>query len=532
MLTTGKDEWGVKFPLSFKSFGDYKPPGTAYLTIPSIAIFGLNEFAIRFPAAFFGSLTILLIYFLTKEVFLFTRVRPLQGRGSDPNEIIALLAAALLAISPWHLHFSRMSMLVGMENFFLTLGVLAFLKFVKHPRWLFVSVASFSAAIYTYYGSRVTVPLLLTGLAIIFYRQLWVHRRHVILAAILGIILLSPLLWAIIKDPFTLTGRAKYMSVFYNDSVRSQLWETHTLDGNNFSTALSRFFHNKPYFYFRDIARRYLSHFSFSFWVTQGDYQPPFQIPHHGQFYLIDLVFVFIGLYYAVKSKSKPVVALLMFLFVSPVTSSLTFITPAANRSFNLVIGWTILTAFGMISFLQRLKPKFRFPVMLVFCILYLISFIYFAYQYIVIAPQVLPHQFYYGTRQLVQKLSQYESKYDQVVVSGSGAPLYIYLLFYNQYSPQVYWQTRQVNPVIDNLGWLHIDSFGKYVIPRYFDWHNQAKSAKVLYIGYQEEIPDDWSSATTIDGQEGQWQVVIDTKVLYPNGQVAYKIAHLELSH
>src|SRR3989338_6436258 len=94
ILTTGRDEWGKFLPLTIQSFGDYKPPMTAYLTIPSIAVFGLNEFAVRFPSALIGILSILLIYLLTKEIF--------------KSRSIALLVAALLAISPWHIHFSRM----------------------------------------------------------------------------------------------------------------------------------------------------------------------------------------------------------------------------------------------------------------------------------------------------------------------------------------------------------------------------------------------------------------------------------------
>src|SRR5207253_1198042 len=86
ILKTGKDEYGKPFPLTFKSLGDYKPPFYIYLVAPSIAIFGLNEFAVRFPSAFFGTLTIpalfLLIQFLTK------------------NKFLAFLGAFLLTISP------------------------------------------------------------------------------------------------------------------------------------------------------------------------------------------------------------------------------------------------------------------------------------------------------------------------------------------------------------------------------------------------------------------------------------------------
>src|SRR5581483_5962797 len=44
ILQTGKDEYGISHPLYFKSFGDYKLPVYIYSVVPSIKLFGLNEF--------------------------------------------------------------------------------------------------------------------------------------------------------------------------------------------------------------------------------------------------------------------------------------------------------------------------------------------------------------------------------------------------------------------------------------------------------------------------------------------------------
>src|SRR3989344_6433819 len=55
ILQTGKDEWGTPwwqlFFTNMRSFGDYKLPLYTFLTIPSIKIFGLSEFATRLPNA-------------------------------------------------------------------------------------------------------------------------------------------------------------------------------------------------------------------------------------------------------------------------------------------------------------------------------------------------------------------------------------------------------------------------------------------------------------------------------------------------
>jgi len=157
LLLTGSDEFGERWPLSLKSFGDYKPPMSSWISIPSIWLFGLNEFAIRFPTALLGSLTILTIYFLTTEFVKQIYVKP-YSKGII---FVPFIAALLLTISPWHNLFSRTSQLVGLEVFFTSTGVLFLLKGLKNKLYLYLSTLLFSGAIYTYYGARVTIFLLL-----------------------------------------------------------------------------------------------------------------------------------------------------------------------------------------------------------------------------------------------------------------------------------------------------------------------------------------------------------------------------------
>ena len=69
ILKTAKDEYGNFLPVTIRAFGDYNPALSVYLLVPSIAAFGLNEFAVRFPSAILGTLTVLLTYFLIKKLF-------------------------------------------------------------------------------------------------------------------------------------------------------------------------------------------------------------------------------------------------------------------------------------------------------------------------------------------------------------------------------------------------------------------------------------------------------------------------------
>lgn len=93
LIQTGMDEHGHSWPVHFQSFNDYKPGLYFYLVLPFVKFIGLNEWAVRIPNAIFGVATVLLIYFLVKELF--------------ESEKTAIIAALFLAVSPWHLHFSR-----------------------------------------------------------------------------------------------------------------------------------------------------------------------------------------------------------------------------------------------------------------------------------------------------------------------------------------------------------------------------------------------------------------------------------------
>src|SRR3989339_950991 len=89
LLQTGRDEFGHSWPLSIQSFNDYKPPVYTYLLIPVLKVFGNTDFAVRFPSALAGTLTVLVTYFLAKELLA-------MGRVGDKLKI-PLLATFLVA---------------------------------------------------------------------------------------------------------------------------------------------------------------------------------------------------------------------------------------------------------------------------------------------------------------------------------------------------------------------------------------------------------------------------------------------------
>jgi 4-amino-4-deoxy-L-arabinose transferase-like glycosyltransferase len=158
ILHTGKDQWGKFLPLTLRSFGDFKLPVYTYLTIPSIAIFGLNEFSVRLPSALCGTLAIFFTYLMVAEV--------------TKRKSLALWSSILLAFSPWHILLSRGAFEANLTSFFLTLAVWLFYRGLEKQKILIPSAVFFGINMFTYHSARVFTPLLLLFLIFVNYKSL------------------------------------------------------------------------------------------------------------------------------------------------------------------------------------------------------------------------------------------------------------------------------------------------------------------------------------------------------------------------
>ncbi|MBI2620889.1 glycosyltransferase family 39 protein [candidate division WWE3 bacterium] len=106
-----------------------KPPVYMWLAALSMSVFGVNEWAARMPSAFFGFLTILLVYFFGKRLF---------GR------IAGFVSAFSLLTTFQYLYYARMAMLDVTMTFFLTLCLYLYLEAQKKPGyryWVFSGIA-------------------------------------------------------------------------------------------------------------------------------------------------------------------------------------------------------------------------------------------------------------------------------------------------------------------------------------------------------------------------------------------------------
>jgi 4-amino-4-deoxy-L-arabinose transferase-like glycosyltransferase len=203
VLTTRRDEWLKKLPISFRSFGDFKAPLAIYLNGFFTFAFGLNIFAVRLPFAIAGVATVLGMILLVKNLLEKTQYK-------KDASVLGLVAGVLMTFSPWHLQFSRTAFESGLALCFLVWGTFLFSLFLdrleKDPqgkeKWgsnkehflAITSVILLVASLYTYHSAKIVTPLLILLLVVSQWKKIWNRLVVFIPAALTGIILMVPMI--------------------------------------------------------------------------------------------------------------------------------------------------------------------------------------------------------------------------------------------------------------------------------------------------------------------------------------------------
>jgi 4-amino-4-deoxy-L-arabinose transferase-like glycosyltransferase len=129
------------------SFG--REPLFTWLVAGSVGIWGATPFATRFPSLVVGIATLIALYLAAREIW---------------GERVAVLSTAVLAITLWHVLFSRVSFRAVLIPLFASLSVWQAARAVKSRRWVpwAVSGAMAGTLLYTYIAARAAViPALL-----------------------------------------------------------------------------------------------------------------------------------------------------------------------------------------------------------------------------------------------------------------------------------------------------------------------------------------------------------------------------------
>ncbi len=445
LLKTGKDEWGLRLPLtSFRAFADYRAPLQTYLIIPTVALFGLNEFAVRFPSAIFGTLAIFAIYLFTNKLFPSMSFRAKRS-GVEESLNIGHLAAFFLAISPWHLQFSRTALEANFTSFLFPFGLYLLLVGMEKPKILFYSALVFGLDLYSYLAAKLFIPLFLIGF-------IWLNRKELakIPKNFLVISLATFLLFAVplYFDAAFGPGNTRGKDLIISNLSKEQLEEIAKIQYlsplNKISPRLSRLFTNKLTFILDKFSENYISYLTPSFWFTEGGRETTYSvIPGRGLLYFWMIIPVAMGILSPLTRK-KELRLILLWLLLGIIPAALTKEGYRPNRVASLLTLWEMVAAVGAVSFLSRLAPARRRIVLLISTLVISVFSASYFYDYVYASTTKSPDALVFGYRDLVVKIQSRQAGFENVVVDR-GSQSQVFFAFYEKIDPSYYQTFSQV---------------------------------------------------------------------------------------
>lgn len=493
LLQTGRDEYGTWLPTSIRSFGDYKPPVYAYLTVPSVALFGLSVFAVRLPSAIMGILAVIGTYVLASVIVAAVKKKNLPGYADDfwalYGQYVPLFAMALLAVSPWHLQFSRIAFEANSGVTLHIWAITLFLLGLQKKWYLPLSAACFSVGMYAYHSERVFLPLMALFLIGIYRSELFSKNtiKYTIASALLGILLLIPLVISLtdsstvarLKGTSSFTDQGKTL----NRSIMKL--QDDLVNGNK----LGVFFDNRRFVWVKTFISGYISHFSLQWLFLAGD-NPRHHAPSTGLLYLWELPFLLLGLYVLFRHlDTKSAVLIVVWILASPVAASVTTGLPHGVRTLTFLPTLQLCTALGLLYFIFLMKQHSVLLQRIGFAALFIsicYGFLYYHTMYYVHMDAEVSEDWQYGYKEVVKYTEAHKSAYKKVVVSTSLDQSYIFFLFYTAYNPKDY--LARGGTAGQYGGEVRV-AFDAYEF-RPIDWENEVRNGTVLYVGGPSDIP------------------------------------------
>jgi 4-amino-4-deoxy-L-arabinose transferase-like glycosyltransferase len=514
LLLTGHDEYGYPWPISIRSFGDFKPPGYTYLDILPIAIFGLTEFAVRLPSAIFGSLTLISAYFLTKEFFKKNREdEPLDQANTFDTDTLALLAMFVYAIAPWPLQFSRAAFEGNIAVFFVTTGMVFLLRWLRTQKNINLILAALvlATSLYIYHAARLVVPVMLLGVALRYRQTLLKNMKVTAPATIIALLILAPLAYSFTRGSDA--ARFSSVSIFKPTIDMLQTVQFQQADEESGHSLLA-LLHNRRIEYAKQFISGYLDHYNIMYMFLIGDVVGRHHAPGVGLFYLVELIFIAVGIFTLIKLKFNAKFIFIWWALIGPLPAAISTGTPHAIRSIlllpipHITIALGIYTTYRLIpTRLANIKSATIDPILLkaalitIFTLMYTASFTYYLIHYYVHQPVEYANEWQYGYKQMVDEVEKVEQNYDHIIITSLYDQPYIYFLFYKskRYDPRVF-----INNGQRDRGWNNYEF-------RKIKWEEDRHLPNTLLVGGPDEVPT---------GEPGQIATIT-----YPNGKDVFRL-------
>lgn len=492
ILKTDRDEWGQFLPLNPRGFGDFKPPLYTYLTIPSVALFGLTIEAVRIPAASVGVLTVVVVFFLAYELF--------------KSYQVAFWSMLLTSISPWHIQVSRTAWEGGAGVLFSCLGLLFYLKARSKSYYLIWAAICWGLTLYSYHSFRVFMVLFIVGLICLTRKEIKLMKHKYIALAIL-VIFSAPL----VLNLNSITSRSKDVGI---NSPKALIGYFESKSGSSLPPQIERIFDNKILFVGESFFNNYLSYFSPTFLLTGSRPDNTYlNFPYFPLLYPIELIFWLWAIYFLIFKRSEHSRIILLWFLLAPIPAALAEGSMNANRAVTLLPVVPIISGIGASKLLESLSAKFSLKSVFsstTLLIIAMVSFCYFLHFYFYKLPQKPIDNLRFGYRQTFKKVLEVESSYDRVFFSKVFTEPQIFIAFYGKVDPIRYQKASQDWLRYEAADVSYIDQLPSWNFEKYLfediDWKNMhSKKENALIVSSPRDFPEGAVSILDVKDPKGE---------------------------
>jgi 4-amino-4-deoxy-L-arabinose transferase-like glycosyltransferase len=399
LLLTGKDRWGNPFPIYFPGWGSGQNVLYSYLTIPAIAVFGLNIFSARLVNVVFGILILPLMYICVKAIC---------------NARIAFYSTLLLAILPWHIMMSRWGLESNLLPFFLLLGIYTFHKaiaFKKKNILIAFSLVPWAISFYAYATSIFVVPPLML-LSLVFYRKrIYQHKVLWMFAAILFLTISAPFIIFLLKNQILNTnfGFEKLLPISIPLLPSPRLIESGSPIDQNLRLILNGFDDGLV-------------------WNTPSRFLP---------FFMVTFPFLWIGIALYFSRLKRGSINLFLLWMISCIPLFL-LVKLNINRANAFLVPVIIFSIIGFLSIKDNLKSKnVRNILAYTTSIWIFTNSIIFSSYYFSIYPSKVSAEFQVGLEDALKIALDTANPSEKVLISGKIPINYVYFLFFRAVDPE-----------------------------------------------------------------------------------------------
>lgn len=387
------------------------------LLSPYFGLIPLNQFTVRLPYIIINLLTALVFYLLIKKLF--------------ENKNLALVSAVIFLANPWSFYLSRTACDTAWSLLFYLGGILFILNNSKIK--LILSWCFFTLGFFAYGGAKlILIPMVLICL---FYRCFWSKIKLNFKSAflfLLGILIVFGFYFLGNSFfPESINQNRAHEILFLNQSSIIPVVDTNRKA--SLESPLKDIFINKITVSLEIFFQKYLTAFSPEVLFVSGDSRGTYHFGYHGLFFLIDFVFIFVGLINLFKKYPKKTSFLLLLILISPLSTAINTIgTSVINRSFLLLPLLIILSSYGILTVYQFLSTKigsiFSFLILLG---VILISFVNFFYFYFFQFP-IIGQENYFFSQHLIGNYIARNNGHKMVVVDSEPRLIFLETVFYS----------------------------------------------------------------------------------------------------